>query len=317
MTAPSPTRASGDVKPVRFEVAPGHVSWALLYEPPGDVPRRVNEASDYLASLTAADEPSNTRRARAMDLAMWFGWCLGTDRDWTATGTNDLTDWLLRLRLVPQRHPLSGRARVLHSERSARSPSTVARALHSVKAFYSWSYDAELVSRWVADRVAALSRTASPPAQDSRSPGAPRGGGFTCGSSPAASRGGRRRMHAFRWLTPQRDIGPQVRGRALGDDNRIRRRPVVQTATWTYCEESLARSESTSSRRVTAKLNFLGDCVIEKRSLTHRVSEIASTCTSSTACARNSMSRRARQPLVDLEIGDGASAPQDRPVSAP
>jgi len=106
-----------------------------------------------LESLVAARVPRNTQKARAHDLALFFGWCDSLGRDWQAVQPGWITAYLTDLARVVKGTPLRSPERVVRIDGGARANSTIRRNLDSVKSFFSWAATRDLVSERVAWRV--------------------------------------------------------------------------------------------------------------------------------------------------------------------
>ena len=107
---------------------------------------RIAAPSEFLLSLLADNSATNTIKARASDLALWWRWCVGH----TAGGVSvpiepmrataaDLSAFVLRLQTTPKAHPLRTPVRVMPGDKRARSSRTVARIVDSIKRFYLWA----------------------------------------------------------------------------------------------------------------------------------------------------------------------------------
>ena len=146
-------RAAGSVLAVEYEVSPQRRGWALLHRPEEGAPSRLTAPSQYLEALVAARAPRNTQKARAHDLALFFGWCDSLNRDWRLAQPAWITAYLTDLSRVAKGIPLRSPERVLHINGGARANSTIRRNLDSVKGFFSWAATCDLVSERVAWRV--------------------------------------------------------------------------------------------------------------------------------------------------------------------
>ena len=120
------------------------------------LPQRIHPASDYLAMLSM-QSPRNTQKARAYDLASWFCYCHEQDIDWTqATGLH-VASFVLALQTTPSNIVLGRSTNVIQMAYSqARTGTAVKRILQSIKAFYTWAGDHELVSDSVVKRIKAI-----------------------------------------------------------------------------------------------------------------------------------------------------------------
>jgi integrase/recombinase XerD len=107
---------------------------------------RIAAPSEYLRSLLADNSATNTIKARAADLALWWRWC----NDHTANAlpapiepmsatAADLTVFVLRLQTTPKKYPLTTPIRVMPGDKRARSSRTIARIVDSIKQFYLWA----------------------------------------------------------------------------------------------------------------------------------------------------------------------------------
>jgi len=138
---------------VEYEVSPQRRGWALLHRPDEGPPSRLPAPSQYLEALVAARAPRNTQKARAHDLALFFGWCDSLNRDWRMAQPAWITAYLTDLSRVAKGIPLRSPERVLHIDGGVRANSTIRRNLDSVKSFFSWAATCDLVSERVAWRV--------------------------------------------------------------------------------------------------------------------------------------------------------------------
>jgi site-specific recombinase XerD len=138
---------------VEYEVSPQRRGWALLHRPEEGAPSRLTAPSQYLEALVAARVPRNTQKARAHDLALFFGWCDALAKDWRMAQPGWITAYLTDLSRVAKGAPLRSPERVVRIDGGARASSTIRRNLDSVKSFFSWAATCDLVSERVAWRV--------------------------------------------------------------------------------------------------------------------------------------------------------------------
>jgi site-specific recombinase XerD len=107
---------------------------------------RIAAPSEFLLSLLADNSATNTIKARASDLALWWRWCVDHTANaapapiepMSATAA-DLTAFVLRLQTTPKTHPLTTPIRVMPGDKRARSSRTIARIVDSIKQFYLWA----------------------------------------------------------------------------------------------------------------------------------------------------------------------------------
>ena len=131
--------ADRSVHAAQFELSPGRGGWLLVAQTnTGSV--RVDPPSDWLLEQTVAWDSSNSVKARAMAVSIWWRWCVDCGLDPMRTTAADFSRFLLALQSIPKDFPLDSVIRVLPGDLRLRAGATVRQTVNHVKAFYRWAW---------------------------------------------------------------------------------------------------------------------------------------------------------------------------------